>query len=266
MVSIIRDSRARKKRVSTRSIAAELKKARVPQGKKAPSRETVRRHKNAAGFKKHKIKKKPRLSAKLWQARLNMAKQRKCRSVQGYIKANECAVFADEKWFSEQKANNQEFDARDGSPVPPEHRFIFISKDHETKTQQVKIMYLLAVTSNRKIGCYELDFVSWNAAKQQKTKGGKDAKGITADFMRNILKQVAGGGRRAPIPGPPCQDQLLARQGSLLRCAREGWDAPCFFRLGGCRGRENAGHVASGCRHLPVHGAGGGGRWGGNKG
>jgi hypothetical protein len=194
MVNIVRKSRGGKVRASTRSIAAALSRERSAQGKRAPGREAVRVHKNEAGFKTHKIKKKPRLTARLWQARLDTVKLRKCRSDKAYIKENECTIFADEKWFSEQKANTLLFDARDSSPVPANERFI--EKDHETKTQQVKIMYMLAVTSKRTIGCYELDLNSWNATNQQKTKAGKVAKGITADFMRNILKQVGQDARK----------------------------------------------------------------------
>eukprot|EP00962_Isochrysis_galbana_P032532 scaffold10708_cov117-Isochrysis_galbana.AAC.2 len=179
MVKVICAGREeQQKRALSRSIEASLKKLRAPLGKRAPSRETVRGRKHALGFKRQK---KPRLSTKLWEQRLAMAKARRRRSDKAYIKANERTVFADEKWFSEEKATGLTFEARDDSPVAPEHRFI--PKDHETKTQQVKIMYLLAVTSNRKIGCYELDFVKWNSDQKQKTKAGKDAKGITADFI-----------------------------------------------------------------------------------
>ena len=51
-------------------------------------------------------------------------------------------------------------------------------------------MYLLVLCAAGPIGCYELPFKEWNKQTGQLTKGGKKAKGITADFMRPILEKA----------------------------------------------------------------------------
>ena len=66
----------------------------------------------------------------------------------------------------------------------------------------IKIMYLLCVTSTKPIGCYELDFKKWNAAKSALTKAGKPAKGITSTYLKPVLLKVAKDAQKALGPGP----------------------------------------------------------------
>ena len=200
MVKLIRDARAKQQRASSTKIVSSMKKTRGKKGKKVPSKRSVQEAKKDLGFKKIIVKKKPKLSTKLWEQRLAMAKARVEKDDEVYIEVNARRIMADEKWLSEEKVTNRSVEARDDSPVPATIRFI--QKDHETKTQQIKIMFLLCVTSTTPIGIYELDFKKWNKEKQQKTKGGKDAIGITADFMRPVLKKVAKDARKKLGPGP----------------------------------------------------------------
>lgn len=92
------------------------------------------------------------------------------------------------------------FEARKASPVPATVRFK--EKDAETRTQLVKIMFLLCVTSTQPIGCYELDFKKWNKDNNAKTKAGKEAKGITAAYLKTILPKVAADARKKLGAGP----------------------------------------------------------------
>ena len=73
-----------------------------------------------------------------------------------YISKNARTVFADEKWFTEEKWTVLQFEAREESPVPANIRFR--GKDAETHTQRVNIMFMPCVTSTTPIGVYELDF------------------------------------------------------------------------------------------------------------
>ena len=158
------------------------------------------RAKKQLAFKKHKVATKPKLNARLWATRLAMAKQRKCATEAAYIKANARTVFADEKWHSEEKGRLLAFEARDDSPVPITVRFK--EKDAETVTQRIKIMFLLCATSTKAIGAYELDFKKWNKDTGATTLAGKPAKGITAAYLKKILKKVGKDARRILGPGP----------------------------------------------------------------
>ena len=189
MQTVIREHRERQKTASSRVISASLKKTRGKRNR-CPSRDTVWRRKTAMGYRKHKVKKKPRLSEKLWTQRLEMAQERICSTDAEYIRKNARTVLADEKWCSEEKVTCASFEARDSSPVRASLRFR--AKDAETRTQLIKIMYMFCVTSKVPIGAYELDFKTWNAKHEQKTKKGEPAlKGITAPFFRHILLKVA---------------------------------------------------------------------------
>ena len=118
-----------------------------------------------------------------------MAKEERGRSDSAYILKNELTLFMDEKWDSEKKADNLVMEARKDSPVAAKLRFK--QKDAETQTQRIKIMHLYVVTSNKPIGFFELNFKKWNMDNKQLTKGGKPAKGVTADYLRHIiLKKV----------------------------------------------------------------------------
>ena len=218
MVDIVRSFRTKQRKASTRVIAATLKKQRKKAGKKAPSHTAVAAAKKELGFVKHKVKTKPKLSSNLWKQREQMAKERVEKDLPTYVKKNARRVFADEKWSSEEKGTVLEFEARKESPVPANIRFK--AKDAETRTQLIKIMFVFCVTSTDPIGYWELDFKKWNKEKQQKTKGGKDATGITAAFMKPILKKVAAKARRVLGKGKitflhdkaPCYQSLIADQ------------------------------------------------------
>ena len=200
MITIIREHRTQHRVASSRDLSASLKKAPARARKKSPSFNTVLRAKKALRFKKHKVAVKPKLNTKLWATRLAMAKTRMMHSDAAYIQDNVRTVFADEKWFSEEKGRFLAFEARDDSPVPSPEKFV--EKQAETATQRVKIMYLLCVTATKPIGCYELDFKKWNAATSAKTKAGKAAKGITSAYLKPVLLKVAKDARRVLGRGP----------------------------------------------------------------
>ena len=161
-------------------------------------------------------KTKPKLNAKLWETRLQMAKERIDRSETAYIKANARKVQADEKWCTEEKGTMLGYEARDDSPVPDTVKFK--EKDAETRTQLCKIMFIFCVTSTNPIGYWELDFKKWNDQNDAKTKGGKKAKGITGQYMAGIIKQIAKKARQVLGPEPitflhdkaPCYQSVMA--------------------------------------------------------
>ena len=255
MVGIIREFRTKQRVASTRSISSQLTRQRKKKKKVAPSKNSVHRAKKQLAFKKHKVATKPKLNAHLWATRLAMAKQRKCTSDAAYIKANARTVFADEKWHSEEKGRFLAFEARDDSPVPITVRFK--EKDAETVTQRIKIMFLLCVTSTKAIGAYELDFKKWNKDTGAKTLASKPAKGITAAYLKKILKKVGTDARKilgpgpikflhdkAPVYGPCTKDAELLKlfDGGLEMAAGKAPDMshlarPCA-RRDGERGRE----------------------------
>jgi len=119
------------------------------------------------------------------------------------------------KWSSEEKGTQLAFEVRKTSPVPANVRFK--AKDAETRTQLIKIMFLLCVTSTKPIGYNELNFKKWSQEKGQKTKAGKEAKGITVAFMKPIPK-VAKDARKVLGSGPikflhdkaPCYQAIVA--------------------------------------------------------
>jgi hypothetical protein len=213
MVTLIREHRKKHRVASSRDLSASLKKAPGRARKKAPAYKTVQRAKKALNFKKHKVAIKPKLNTKLWGTRLAMAKKRMMGSEAAYIKDNARTVFADEKWFSEEKGRLLAFEARDESPVPSPEKFV--EKQAETATQRIKIMYLLCVTSTKPIGAYELDFKKWNAATSAKTKAGKQAKGITSAYLKPVLLKVAKDAQKVLGPGPMrfLHDRAPAYQG-----------------------------------------------------
>ena len=198
MATIVRDHRKKHRVASSRNLSASLKKGR--KGKKAPSANTVLRAKKELNFKKHRVVTKPKLNTRLWKARLEMAKTRMMKSETAYIEDNTRTIFADEKWFSEEKGRFLAFEARDESPVPSPERYV--EKQAETSTQQIKIMFLLCVTATRPIGVYKLDFKKWNAENNAKTKAGKVAKGITAAYLKPVLLKVAKDAKKVLGPGP----------------------------------------------------------------
>ena len=200
MITIIREHRAKHRVASSRDLSANLKKVPGRSGKKGPSHNTVARAKKELLFKKHRVITKPKLNTKLWKARLQMAKERKERSESAYIQKNARTVFADEKWFSEEKGRLLAFEARDDSPVPSPEKFV--SRQAETSTQQIKVMFLLCVTATQPIGAYELNFTKWNKEHDAKTKAGKPAKGITGAYMCEVLLKVAKDARKQLGRGP----------------------------------------------------------------
>lgn len=176
MRAIIREHRERQRTASCSTISASLKKKRGS-GVRTPTAMTISRAKKTLGYRRHMVQRKPKLSTTLWEQRLHMAKEEVCASDTTYIKKNARTVFGDEKWFSEEKLSHASFEAAADSPVRANIRFK--AKDAETRTQLVKIMFLLVVTSTMPIGSYELDFKSYNAKHKVKTKSGKPAVGIT---------------------------------------------------------------------------------------
>ena len=132
MGKVIRKGRKNQRRVSSRETSAQLKKKRAKQNKPAPGKDTICKAKKRLGWKLHKVKAKPKLSNKLLGQRLQMAKERLMSTDKYYISKNARTVFADEKWFSEEKGTLLQFEAREESPVPASIRFR--GKDAETHT------------------------------------------------------------------------------------------------------------------------------------
>ena len=227
MITLIREHRAKHRVASSRELSASLKKAPARARKKAPHYRTVQRAKKELRFKKHKVAVKPKLNTKLWGTRLAMAKKRMMRSEAAYIKDNERTVFADEKWFSEEKGRFLAFEARDDSPVPSPEKFV--EKQAETATQRIKIMYILCVTGTKPIGAYELDFKKWNAAKSAKTKAGKAAKGITAAYLKPVLLKIAKDARKVLGPGPI---RFLHDRAPAYQCVAKDKDVQAAFAGG----------------------------------
>ena len=197
MVDAIREARSKRQVASTRVIQSTIKKK--ARGKAAPSLTTISKAKKSMGFKRIAVKTKPKLSTNLWQQRLKMAEERQKSSDAAYIKANARIVLCDEKWSSEHKGTNDAVEARKESPVPL--NILYRERDAETRTQLIKVMFLFCVTSTTPIGFYELDFQAWNTKNGAKTKGGKDAKGITAAYLKTIMTKVAKDARKVLGPG-----------------------------------------------------------------
>ena len=149
------------------NLSAQLKKKRAKQNEPAPGKDTVCKAKKRLGWKLHKVKAKPKLSDNLLRKRLQMAKERMMSTDKYYISKNARTVFADEKWFSEERGTLLQFEARKESPVPANIRFK--GKDAKAHTQRMKIMFMLCVTSTTPIGMYELDFKEWNHENDAKT-------------------------------------------------------------------------------------------------
>eukprot|EP00966_Prymnesium_polylepis_P065763 1526010-Prymnesium_polylepis.1 len=158
---------------------------------------------------------------------------------------------ADEKWSSEEKGNLLAFEARDNSPVPAKVRFK--EQDAETRTQLVKLMFMPCVAATKPIGCYELDYKTWIKANDAKTKAGKAAKGITAEYLAQFLPKIAKSAQEAREGA----DHVPARQGAGVPVAHQGQDA-LWLRCHRDRSWKGSRHVASRCVHLPVAGEGGG--------
>lgn len=197
VVDIIRAEREKQHTASCRKISRTIKKKNRKQP--APCAKTVNNMKRKMGFKKYKVQHKPALSKSLMNQREMHAQSRIKRSENAYLRSIERKIFIDEKWFSESKGNSDSFEARPNSPIK---QHLYKSKASETKNQEVKIMYLLVVSLAGPIDCVELPFKEWNEATGQLTKQGKKAKGITADFMRHILKKVAKKAVKVLGPGP----------------------------------------------------------------
>eukprot|EP00966_Prymnesium_polylepis_P223871 5179509-Prymnesium_polylepis.1 len=142
MVKIIRDARPTKKRATAKKIFASMKKIR--KSKKTPSKSTIQRAKAWFGFKTHKVKTKPKLSANLWAQRLAMAEERVCDDEDAYI--------GDEKWCSEEKGTQLEYEARDDSPVDASVKFkekdmtslVGTMKHVSTPSQKIVIRHTLS--------------------------------------------------------------------------------------------------------------------------
>ena len=183
MVTIIREHRSRQRVASLRKIESSLKK--TSKGKPTPGRKLISKVKKSMGFVKIKVKKKPKLSKKLWDGRWEMATKQSCATEAEYMKSIERTVFLDEKWSSEHKGTNDAIEARKSSPVPP--NILFRAVDHETRTQMIKVMFLLVVSGTKKIGYYELDFKQFNKDHDTRTKAGKKATGVTATYLRGIF-------------------------------------------------------------------------------
>ena len=174
MVELIRERRDEQQAAP----AARLRTDLMQEFSVVPSVQHTQRKKHAMGFKMAKIIKKPTLTKKLMEERLAFARKYKKRSFKRTI------VF-DEKWCTEEKANNKFVEARPGSPISKQ----FIGKDAETKTQLQKYMYLGALCEGKTIGCYRLDFKEWNDVNLN-PKTGKAAKGVTAAFLKTVLRRL----------------------------------------------------------------------------
>lgn len=114
MVELIRERRDEQQAAP----AARLRTDLMKEFSVVPSVQHIQRKKRAMGFKMVKIIKKPTLTKKLMEERLAFARMYKKRSFKRTI------VF-DEKWCTEEKANNKFVEARPGSPISKQ----FIGKD-----------------------------------------------------------------------------------------------------------------------------------------
>ena len=197
IIDAIREKRNKQKKASCREISRKMKKEN--RKKPAPSASTVHRKKKALGFEVHKVQKKPMLNKTIMKEREIHAKTHIKRSETEFLKSIRRTIYMDQKWFTEHKGNDDCFEARPGSPIK---QHLYKSKAAETNTQRIKAMYLLVVSVAGPIGCYELPFKEWNERHGQLTRGGKLAKGITADFMRPILQKVAKDAVKVLGPGP----------------------------------------------------------------
>ena len=196
MVEIIRAKRATKTRGSSRFISGQIKKSN--RKKEGPCKDIICKWKKGMNFQKHNLKKKPKLSGAIMQDRNQHAKTRIKRSEKAYLESLKRTIFMDEKWYTEEKATNPQVEARPGSPIPER----YVTVNAETVAQRIKVMYLLVVCVSGPIGYYKLDFKKWNEKHGQQTKAGKKAKGITADFLRPIMKKVAKDAVKKLGPGP----------------------------------------------------------------
>ncbi|MEL7342962.1 MAG: hypothetical protein AAGM67_20935, partial [Bacteroidota bacterium] len=121
-----------------------------------PSKRTIQRMKKRLGFRWVPVQKKPMLSLRLMRERLEF-----CEHFRNHNFSR--TIVLDEKWFSESTFRHAGFERTKDTPVNSLPTDItFRAANHETKTQQIKLMFLCAVSNEKKIGMYELDFQTWN--------------------------------------------------------------------------------------------------------
>ena len=157
----------------------------MPQ-QKTPTPRTVRKKKLDLGFKRVKIIKKPWLTNDMMIQRHRFAQQNIGRSFKNIW------TF-DEKWFTEEKVDSQYIEARTDSPLGKQR---FKAKAAETDCQRHKIMLLVAVTEEHKIGLYELDVRRYNEEHNNKHKG------VTKEMLRPVIIKIARAARKAMPHGP----------------------------------------------------------------
>lgn len=186
----VRTARSNRRTAPARKIAAELRSAVLATHDVCTPRRTwIQDTKKKLGYTIHKCKKKPLLSREARKDRLDFAIEH----CDGHLKRT---VVYDEKWFFEPKGCLNQYEARRESPVQPgEH---FYSRAAETDTQLNKVMFIAAVSENRKIGLWEIDFKH----SDNVTKEGKPGKGLTSRLLVYYLKLLHQAARTALGPGP----------------------------------------------------------------
>ena len=187
---LIREARDRKTRYSSEECVLKLEEAFEGE---VPAARTIREWKQQAGYKEKPIVYKPLISKRMMKERLAHAKKHRCASDEAYIEAHKLTVSIDETWTNELLVPKKSVDVNPNSPF--KKRFEAMGGEAESEAQGVKIMWLCAVTSEHKIGCYELDFKTWNA-ENVNPLSGKHAKGVTAAFLKPYLIQVAKDAKR----------------------------------------------------------------------
>ena len=179
MVDLIREKRSEKKIASNRYLSRKL----TSLFGEAIGKNAVSNAKRRMGFKTVKICIKPLLNATLMAERYAFAGKMKGKKFTHVL-------HADEKWFTEEKAEQMAVTARPSSPVAR-----FRGKQAETRTQLDKLMFLTVVCEKKKIGQYELNFKEWNAVHVN-SRTGKAAKGVTADMLAPVLRKIKRDARR----------------------------------------------------------------------
>ena len=236
MVDLIRAKRGECKIASCRYIARKLTATFGTH----IGKNVVCAAKRRMGFKTVKICIKPLLNTKLMDERYAFANKMKGKKFTHVL-------HADEKWFTEEKAEQMAVTARPSSPVAR-----FRGKQAETRTQLDKLMFLTVVYKKKKIGQYELDFKEWNAVHVN-SRTGKVAKGVTSDMLALVLRKIARDARR--LLGPAREHRDLVRQGGRAPVEGDARAVPRALTRGDLAARQVARHEHTRRRRLPVDGA-----------
>ena len=99
----------------------------------------------------------------------------------------------DMKWFNEHRGT-QQYETWPGGEAPPEVQFT--AKKGETRTQEVKLMFMAVVSESGPIMLQEM---SWEG---HLTSSGKPAKGVTGSVLFPYIKKIKDAARQKMGPGP----------------------------------------------------------------